>query len=233
MALMNGDPVIELEYRKWKESMITFTTYAGKAVSHLQIIKANPLGETVWIQRTDCESYPTSNQRIFDALADIGMTPERLEKKIPKVGWEYLGTYLGAELGLDTQGRFQIGPFPDQPEPEVVEANANTSCQHGFVVRDTQGPNRFLCRECDERFLSYPEKDKFKPKPNIIDAHQEALLLKNAMDVYQAGFLGRMHQEGYTWAQGVVMKDTKIYNLPLSDSFTQSVQFMGDKNEPL
>lgn len=29
-------------------------------------------------------------------------------------------------------------------------------CEHGFVVRDIQKGYRFLCKECDTRFCSYP-----------------------------------------------------------------------------
>ncbi len=221
MASMNGDPLIELEYRKWKEAMTTITTHAGKSVSHLHIIMANPLAETIWMQGVNGQSFPTSNQGIFDALADTGVTPEMLEKRIPKVGWEHLGTYLGVELGLDTQGRFQIGPFPG--DPQVIEVDA--SCQHGFVIRDVQGPNRFLCRECDERFLSYPEKDKFKPDP--IDVKSAEQIAKE-WEVYQTDIAEQLGdqlglQRSYVWAEGVIMNDTKIYQLPVSDEIVQSI----------
>lgn len=39
-------------------------------------------------------------------------------------------------------------------------------CEHGFVVHDVQGDNRFLCRECDERFPRHPdmiEQEMFQP----------------------------------------------------------------------
>lgn len=39
-------------------------------------------------------------------------------------------------------------------------------CEHGFVVRDIQGENRFLCRECDERFPRHPDmmdQETFRP----------------------------------------------------------------------
>lgn len=29
-------------------------------------------------------------------------------------------------------------------------------CEHGFVVRDAQDDYRFLCRECEERFVVHP-----------------------------------------------------------------------------
>ena len=29
-------------------------------------------------------------------------------------------------------------------------------CQHGFVVHDAQGEDRFLCKECEERFVDHP-----------------------------------------------------------------------------
>lgn len=208
---------------------MSYTWNADKNIYKLRIVHANPLGEELHIQLGNGEIFSTLNRTILDLLAEMGMTPEVLEKRIPKVGWEYLGTYMGVELGLDTQGRFQLGPFPD--EPEVIEVEKDISCQHGFVVRDVQGPNRFLCKECDSRFPSYPQKDKFKPQLSIIDANQEALLLKNAMDVYQAGFLGRMNQQDCMWAKGGVSPPFSMQALPLSNRVTESIQFIGGEDE--
>lgn len=41
-----------------------------------------------------------------------------------------------------------------------VDKNYMTSCKHEFVVRDIDGHNRFLCRECDERFPRHPDMIK-------------------------------------------------------------------------
>ena len=35
-----------------------------------------------------------------------------------------------------------------------------SDCRHGFVVRSASGTNRFLCKECDERFPNYPEGEQ-------------------------------------------------------------------------
>lgn len=205
--------------------MATFTTYAGKDVSHLRIINENVPGETLWIQRADGSDLRTSNEKIFDAFADVGLTLEMLEKRIPKVGWEYLGIYMGVELGLDSRGQFALGPCPDLPE--VIEVDTDTSCQHGFVVRDVHGPNRFLCKECDERFLSYPEKDKFKPEVAQMPDPQDYTLARG----YTSNSTGDLGDAGVIWAKGVVMPDSKIVALPLSDKVTQSIQFVGDDHE--
>ena len=29
-------------------------------------------------------------------------------------------------------------------------------CNHNFIVHDSQGVNRFLCKECNERFVDHP-----------------------------------------------------------------------------
>lgn len=31
-----------------------------------------------------------------------------------------------------------------------------SDCEHGYVVRSAAGANRFLCKECNERFPTYP-----------------------------------------------------------------------------
>lgn len=222
MAIMNGDLFQESEYNKWKKHMATLTTYAGKDVSHLRVINENLLGDTLWIRRADGSDLRTTNEKIFSAFADVGLTPEMLEKRIPKTGWEYLGVYMGVELGLDPGGQFALGPCPDQPE--VIEVDVDTSCQHGFVVRDVQGPNRFLCKECEERFPSYPEKEKFTSWMNTQIDKDEA---------YQAAFIGKDSQEDYMWAKGTVMTDTKIYQWPVMGEIVQSVEFMGDDYERL
>ncbi len=231
MASMNGDPFVELEYLKWRKQMALIPgerfrawkrRMAIKNVSHLRVITENVPGDTLWIQRADGSDLRTTNEEIFSAFADVGQTPEMLEKRIPKVGWEYLGVYMGVELGLDPRGQFALGPCPDQPK--VIEVDVDTSCQHGFVVRDVHGPDRFLCRECDERFLSYPEKDKFKPGVAQMPDPQDYSLGRSYT-------VQPLNNAGVIWAKGVVMPPGKVHTLPLSDKLTQSIQFVGDNHE--
>lgn len=89
-----------------------------------------------------------------------------METRLPidSLGFFYLGDLYGYVIGLDYLGRFQ---FRDEMViMEDVVVVLEESCEHGFVVRDIQGENRFLCRECDERFLRHPdmmEQEMFRP----------------------------------------------------------------------
>jgi len=93
-----------------------------------------------------------------------------------------------------------------------------SKCEHGFVVRDVQGNNRFLCRECDERFLSYPQKqDPWDP-------------IKEAMKVYEAGFVEKMNEPGFVFTKGAYVNQV-TYTLPVSDKVTQTFQFVENNDE--
>lgn len=66
------------------------------------------------------------------------------------------------------------------------------NCKHGFVVRDIDGANRFLCKECDERFVRHPD---------IIRQQEElaAAILKEEEEARQraieAGWESKTHME--------------------------------------
>ncbi len=40
-------------------------------------------------------------------------------------------------------------------------------CKHGYVVRNIMGANRFLCKECNERFLHHPGLVKAKHQDTL------------------------------------------------------------------
>lgn len=55
-------------------------------------------------------------------------------------------------------------------------------CDHGFVVRSIVATNRFLCRECNERFARYPQK--------VVKLYEYC---ERAIKLYNAGFINRIN----------------------------------------
>ena len=55
-------------------------------------------------------------------------------------------------------------------------------CKHGYVVRNIMGANRFLCKECNERYLHHPglikteDQDTPTPHPATMQAFREGLI---------------------------------------------------------
>ena len=105
------------------------------------------------------------------------------------------------------------------------------NCRHGFVVRDILGVNRFLCRECKERFTSYPRRSKPTTlyNPPITDKMCWQII-DDALKQFVPSFVKRINQPGFVMAKGVPTKRL-TYNLPLTDKVTQSFAFLGDHNE--
>jgi len=87
------------------------------------------------------------------------------------------------------------------------------ACEHGFVVRNILGINRFLCRECKERFRSYPRRGKQR-FPSIVDKISPEMI-DAALDPYASS--APLNQVTYTF--------------PLTDKATFSYAFLGDKDE--
>jgi len=107
----------------------------------------------------------------------------------------FIGTMLGESLWVDHYGKFRVGNMRDvkmsikklQAEAaekrrrDIMNENYVTEagCQHtGWVARDVQGENRFLCNECGERFARHPQMIKTSPKINklilpVLDAMTE------------------------------------------------------------
>ena len=59
-----------------------------------------------------------------------------------KEGVAYCISKGATDGAIPIMGRYQICMMGD--------------CKHGFVVRDVRGSYRFLCKECNTRFRSYP-----------------------------------------------------------------------------
>jgi len=91
------------------------------------------------------------------------------------------------------------------------------NCEHGFVVRDILGVNRFLCRECKERFRSYPRRGKQRI-PSIVD--------KIAPEIIDNALC-----DEYTYAKGITQKYPLTYTFPVVDKATFSYTFVGDGDE--
>ncbi len=96
------------------------------------------------------------------------------------------------------------------------------NCEHGFVVRNILGINRFLCRECGERFSSYPKlgRQRFtsivdKISPETINA---------ALDPFK---------DEYVYAEGVTMSAPLTYTFPVMEKATifPVRRVLGDENE--
>jgi len=106
----------------------------------------------------------------------------------------FIGTMLGESLWVDHYGKFRVGHMSqvkmsikklqaeaaEKRRRDIMNENYVTAgCQHtGWVVRDIQGENRFLCNECGERFARHPQMIKTSPKVNklvkpVLDAMTE------------------------------------------------------------
>lgn len=127
-----------------------------------RVVHANPPREFITIRGDNgSQRFTVSNQEVFDHLHN-DYTLADLDTLIPPTGerWVFLGVLFDIEISIDYHGRFQFGGDPH----EKVEME-EPKCDHGFVVRDIQGDNRFLCRECDARFPRHPsllERVEFK-----------------------------------------------------------------------
>ncbi len=66
-----------------------------------------------------------------------------------------------------------------------------SGCKHGFVVRDIEGDNRFLCRECDVRFPHYPRKIDWK---KAFEKSVNWDIIKDALKTFEPGFVERMNK---------------------------------------
>jgi len=65
-------------------------------------------------------------------------------------------------------------------------------CDHGFVVRAAQGEHRFICRECDERFIRHP--DIIRKKVELDQAIAQELEEEKQRAI-EAGWKPKTHQE--------------------------------------
>lgn len=101
-------------------------------------------------------------------------------------------------------------------------------CRHGFVVRDIQGDQRFLCRECDKRFPHYPKKgDSAQTMSLEFKWNMISDMLKES---YERNFVGRMNKPGFVSSMGVTMGSTVSYNLPIESKITETVTFLPNRD---
>ena len=120
----------------------------------MRVLKANPPELARPIDGTN--SPVLLNSTIFQHLEKGGYSKEDLERCIPIDGACKLGVSLyNKEVFIDSTGKLKFFDLDDSPT-WVVEKEEDQSCYHGFVVHDVKGDNRFLCRECDERFPRHP-----------------------------------------------------------------------------
>jgi len=90
-----------------------------------------------------------------------------------------------------------------------------TDCEHGFVVRSAQGANRFLCRECNGRFLSYPKRIR----RGIVPSEQCEQRIKDTLS------------DEYVYAKGVEMRAPLTYTFPVVKQATSPYTFQGNKDD--
>ena len=99
------------------------------------------------------------NCTIFRHLAEAGYSKKRLEGMIRSSKWVQLDIQLyKKDVYLDPTGLLMFLESDEEPQ-EIIEED----CYHGFVVHNVKGDNRFLCRECDERFPRHPSMMDKKP----------------------------------------------------------------------
>ena len=75
-------------------------------------------------------------------------------------------------------------------------------CKHGFVVRSASGANRFLCGECDERFIRHPDIIRRKTE----DA---AAIVQELEEEKQRAWEPKTHQENAKALVGTMFPDDK------------------------
>ncbi len=95
-----------------------------------------------------------------------------------------------------------------------------SKCGHGFVVRDIDGANRFLCRECKERFSFYPKRGKQRI-PSIADKFSPKVIDET------------LKPFKYVYAKGAYVSQVSqvTYNFPVRKTVTQTFQFVEDDDE--
>lgn len=124
------------------------------------------------------ESFTIANKEVFDHLHSE-YTLAHLDSLIPsRIGhWVFLGVMFDIEISLDHSGRFQFGKSPF----EEVE---DKKCEHGFVVRDIRGDDRFLCRVCDARFPRHPSLLEKVVEPKV-----EGITIANSLRMFREGMM--------------------------------------------
>jgi len=65
-------------------------------------------------------------------------------------------------------------------------------CEHGYVVRSVADANRFLCKECNERFVRHP--DIIRKKAELDAAIAQELKAERERAI-AAGWEPKTHQE--------------------------------------
>jgi len=65
-------------------------------------------------------------------------------------------------------------------------------CEHTYIVRAAQGENRFLCKECDKRFIRHPEIIRKKAE---LDAAIAQELEDEKQRAIENGWKPKTHQE--------------------------------------
>lgn len=179
MASMYGDPLEEARYNEQKKSM-------------MRVTQANPPNESRLIPTTGAE---IANDTIFRHCSDVGMSKNSLEAMIPSTGKKLIGELYGTPFHIDHTGRFQFGKesvklgevelFEYTEKETVAEVTAvpEPECDHGFVVRDVVGDDRFLCKECNVRFPRHPS---MMPK-HVISVHTSSVNIENALTQFREG----------------------------------------------
>jgi len=134
------------------------------------IEQANPATES----RQLANGSILANTTILRHLEEAGMSLHTIGSLMPArpdARPEYLGTLYGETIYVDHVGRLKFGvedTFRDGVVDELtfhaaeaievgqMVAIIEPACEHGFVVRDVVGDNRFLCKECNVRFPRHP-----------------------------------------------------------------------------
>ena len=126
-------------------------------------------------------SDPTKGMAYGDEVPNLLKIQHEVEK-LAYGEFYFIGTMLGEELRVDCNGRFRVGSEDKVREQwrkesatqagilrgkkrrEAIEKRQKEleeealRCKHdGWVIHDIQGHNRFLCKECDERFPVHPK----------------------------------------------------------------------------
>lgn len=158
------------------------------------------------------KSVQFTNQDIFDAIDrqwDLGISKpiciadlERRAMTLDISEFHFIGQMLGAPLCINHNGEFKVG-YPDDLQNEWEKQRQaqyailgrkqftpkrDDGCKHrGFVVRDDNDGNKYLCKECGARFPHHPWLPQ--PQSDLDDYAFPTTSIEDAMLDFRAGMV--------------------------------------------
>ena len=151
----------------------------------LQIERANPKDELRKIGDSQLRM-----ETIFNHLDRGGFSKHILEDMIPEIG--AVPAPIGASLyGLPVyighHGRimFDDSHLFTEEEDDDVMPDPEPQCQHTYVVRSREGDYKYLCKECNERYVRHPKAPD--PAATLVVAQPKDVRTINELQRFREG----------------------------------------------